>query len=117
MPVWGVWHLGSLWLSSSKDSRKARNLAGNPRCSLATEDAVNPVVVEGVATLVSDLEVLRKVLELENRKYKTSYGMDLFDPAVNSTFRVRPIHVFALLQEDFTGSPTRWTFEPDPTDR
>lgn len=117
MPVWGMWHQDSVWFSSSKESRKALNLTRNPRCSLATEDADNPVVVEGVAGLVIDREVLREVLDLENRKYKTSYGLELLDPEVNSTFRVRPIHVFALLQEDFTGSPTRWTFEPDPTDR
>src|ERR687885_452744 len=31
MPVWGVWHQRSLWFSSSRGSRKARNLAADPR--------------------------------------------------------------------------------------
>lgn len=126
MPVWSMWHENSLWFSSSKQSRKARNLLLNPRCSIATEDADNPVVVEGLADVVTDLGLadvvtdlglLREVLDLENRKYKTSYGMEMLDPAVNSTFRIRPVSVFALLQVDFTGSPTRWTFEGDPSRR
>jgi len=32
MPVWGIWHDGALWFSSSRQSRKARNLAADPRC-------------------------------------------------------------------------------------
>ncbi|MDQ2759398.1 MAG: pyridoxamine 5'-phosphate oxidase family protein [Actinomycetota bacterium] len=38
MPVWGVWHEDHLWFSSSKGSRKARNLAAEPRCSISTDD-------------------------------------------------------------------------------
>src|SRR3977135_2245662 len=53
MPVWAVWHAGALWLSSSKASRKARNLAADPRCVLTTEDPTNPVVVEGEAGLLT----------------------------------------------------------------
>ena len=45
MPVWGMWHEDEFWFSSSKPSRKARNLIANPRCVFATEDAENPVVV------------------------------------------------------------------------
>jgi nitroimidazol reductase NimA-like FMN-containing flavoprotein (pyridoxamine 5'-phosphate oxidase superfamily) len=48
MPVWAVWHAGALWFSSSERSRKARNLAADPRCSLTTEDPLNPIVAEGV---------------------------------------------------------------------
>jgi len=31
MPVWGMWQESAFWFSSSKDSRKARNLAANTR--------------------------------------------------------------------------------------
>jgi PPOX class probable F420-dependent enzyme len=110
MPVWGVWDDASLWLSSSRGSRKARNLAGDPRCVVATEDAHNPVVVEGTAELVTAPEALARMLRLVNAKYATSYTAELVDPAVNATIRVRPRWAFGLKQEDFTGSPTRWTF-------
>jgi hypothetical protein len=49
MPVWGVWDDEVLWFSSSLGSRKARNVAGDPRCVIATEDANEPVVLEGRA--------------------------------------------------------------------
>lgn len=111
MPVWGMWHDGAFWFSSSRGSRKARNLSADPRCTVTTEDAANPVVVEGVAELVTDREALERVLALENAKYSTAYGMDTLDPARNSAFRVRPRWVFGLREDDFTGSPTRWEFK------
>ena len=111
MPVWGMWHQGSFWFSTSKPSRKARNLSADPRCTVATEDAANPVVVEGLAELVTDRDDLATMLALENAKYATEYGIETLDPAVNSTFRVRPRWVFGLRSDDFTGSPTRWDFE------
>ncbi len=112
MPVWGMWHDSSFWFSSSKPSRKARNLAANPHCTIATEDAANPVVVEGVAELIDDPADLASMLSLENEKYATNYGIETLDPALNSAFRVRPTWAFGLRADDFTGSPTRWEFEP-----
>jgi hypothetical protein len=92
MPVWGLWHQESFWFSSSKGSRKARNLVADPRC------------------VVTEHEALETVLALENAKYETNYGMELLDPELNSVFRVHPSWGFGLSEEDFTGSPTRWSF-------
>ena len=111
MPVWAVWHAGALWFSSSKSSRKARNLAADARCVLTTEDPTNPVVVEGTAELLTDPSDLETLLVAENAKYGTDYGIDMLDPAVNCAYRVHPRRVFALRAGEFTGSPTRWTFE------
>ena len=113
MPVWAVWKAGTLWFSSSNGSRKARNLAGEPRCSLSTDDPREPVVVHGRTVRVTDPDALAAMLAAENAKYGTSYGMDTVDPAVNSVFSLRPEWVFALDSRDFTGSPTRFTFRGD----
>jgi general stress protein 26 len=110
MPVWGLWSEQSFWFSSSRGSRKARNLTADPRCVVTTEDAMQPVILEGTAELVTDRHTLETVLALENTKYGTDYGMELMDPEVNSVFRVRPAWGFGLTEEDFTGSPTRWQF-------
>jgi len=59
---------------------------------------------------VVDLDVVRRFLDAFNTKYSTDYGLDFFDPAVNATFRVRPVWAFGLVEDEFTGSPTRWTF-------
>ena len=111
MPVWGMWHESAFWFSSSLPSRKSKNLSADPRCVVTTEDAENPVVVEGVAELVTRAADLATMLALENAKYATDYGIEMLDPALNSCFGVRPRWVFGLQSGDFTGSPTRWTFE------
>ena len=117
MPVWGVWDGAALWLSSSGGSRKTRNLTADPRCTVATDNALEPVVLEGRARLVVDLEQLRAVLEAMNAKYDTAYTMELMDPDVNACFRIEPRSAFALLEGDFTGSPTRWEFSAEADGR
>ena len=110
MPVWGVWHDSRLWFSCSRGSRKTRNLASDPRCAISTDDAQEPVVLEGRAELVTDRERLAAILDRINSKYETNLGRETLDPSVNACFRVRPSLVFGLTEDDFTGSPTRWTF-------
>jgi len=110
MPVWAVWLDDRLWFSSASGSRKARNLVAEPRCSMATEDPVEPVVVHGPAERISDRALLLGMLAAENAKYQTAYGEDMIDPAANSVFALRPEWVFALDSTDFTGTPTRFAF-------
>jgi hypothetical protein len=111
MPVWGIWHDCAFRFSSSKPSRKSKNLSADPRCVVATEDAENPVVLEGTAQLISSAADLAMLLALENAKYSTDYGIEMLDPVANSAFRVVPLWAFGLQAGDFTGSPTRWNFE------
>jgi hypothetical protein len=46
------------------------------------------VVVEGLAEPVTDEAQLAAVLDAENRKYDTDYGIEMLDPTVNYCFRV-----------------------------
>ncbi len=110
MPVWAVWHAGRLWFSSSNGSRKARNLGREPRCTVSTDNPLEPVVVQGQVERVTDRDALMAMLRAENAKYGTAYGPDLVDPASSSVFALRPEWVFALDSSDFTGSPTRFVF-------
>ena len=110
MPVWAIWHADRLLFSSSNGSRKARNLRHDPRCAVTTEEPRNAGVVEGVAELITRREELEAFLEAENPKYGTSYGFDMVDPALNSCFRMKPTWAFGVRADNFTGSPTRWTF-------
>jgi hypothetical protein len=110
MPVWGVWDSGALWFSSSLQSRKIANLRRDPRCVATTEDAVDPVIIEGIAAIITDAESIAWFLAALNGKYGTDYGSDLVDPVANATVRVEPETAFGLLGQDFSGSPTRWRF-------
>src|SRR5271154_6291349 len=49
MVVWGLWHDGRFLFSTGGQSRKAKNLAQNPHCIIATENAAEAVIVEGEA--------------------------------------------------------------------
>ena len=111
MPVWGVWNDGSLWFSSSLGSRKALNLAHDTRCVLTTDDARNPVIVEGDAERINDLDLIAAFNDTANAKYETNYTVDFYDPATNGVWQVRPSWAFGLVGDDFTGSPTRWEFD------
>lgn len=112
MPVWGVLNDDQLfWVSSAVRSRKALNIANDPRCTVATEDEQHPVVVNGEGEIRTSPEELAHVLELINAKYASDYGMDMMDPVQNATIRVRSRWALGLDADDFTGSPTRWTFE------
>ncbi len=110
MPVWGVWDGAALWFSSSGRSRKIANLTHDPRCVATTDDALDPVILEGTAEVVVHEDAIGRFLELLNAKYDVDYPLDFLDPAVNATVRVLPHTAFALLQSDFLGSPTRWRF-------
>ena len=110
MPVWGVWWRDALWFSCGLRSRKARNIGHDHRCVVTTDDARNPVVIEGTATRVSTTDLLGGFNDTVNTKYDTDYAVDFYDPAVNGVFRVEPLWAFGVTEDDFTGSPTRWTF-------
>lgn len=111
MPVWGVWIEDALWFSSSRSSRKTRNLAGNPHISIATDNAYEPVVIEGKVMLIDDMAAIGTFVAKVNQKYETDYSIDFFNTTDNACFRVAPAWAFGLTESDFTGSPTRWVFD------
>jgi len=110
VPVWGVWLDESLWFSSGLRARKARNVARDPRCTLTTDNANEPVILDGVATLVRDRPAIERFATAVDEKYATAYGPDFYDPEQNGCYRVTAHTVFALDEKQFTTSPTRWTF-------
>ncbi len=95
MIVWGLWLEARFYFSTGQKSRKARNLAANPRCVICSERAEQAVVVEGVAELVSD------------RTIRKQFGRDLSE----AIYVVRPLVAFGLFEKKFMASATRWTFE------
>jgi nitroimidazol reductase NimA-like FMN-containing flavoprotein (pyridoxamine 5'-phosphate oxidase superfamily) len=113
MPVWGMWDDSTLWFTSATQSRKVKNLRADPRCCVTTEDASDPVIIEGTARFVTDPAILQRVVDLMNAKYHSDVDLDFLNPATNATIGVRPQRVFSMLHSDFTGSPTRWVFDED----
>ena len=54
MVIWGLWIDGAFYFSTGQESRKAKNLACNPKCIVCTENSSEAVVVEGEARRVHD---------------------------------------------------------------
>jgi nitroimidazol reductase NimA-like FMN-containing flavoprotein (pyridoxamine 5'-phosphate oxidase superfamily) len=105
-PVWAVWHGERVWFSCGPRSRKARNLADCPQCTVTTDDARAPVVVEGVAERIADRDAIEAVRLDMVAKYEYEMSLDFL--LANAVFAVRPVKVIGLVEDDFTGSPTRW---------
>ncbi|WP_017599908.1 pyridoxamine 5'-phosphate oxidase family protein [Nocardiopsis lucentensis] len=53
-PVWFAHVRDRWWVSTGPGTVKARNIAADPRVSLALEDGDEPVVAEGTATVHTD---------------------------------------------------------------
>lgn len=111
MVVWGLWQDGRFLFSTGATSRKARNLAENPKCVVGTEHAQEAVIVEGVAE-VADVAARRKLIPAYEKKYKFDLSpmkedwLSMREPV----FAVRPNVVFALWEKYFQGKSTRWKF-------
>lgn len=112
MPIWGLWTDEAFWFSSGGASRKVRNLARDPRCTVAIDDAIDPVVLDGVAEVHAGEQDRRQFLDALNAKYAVDYGLDFLDGVTALCLKVSPVTAFGLRQADFAGSPTRWTFTP-----
>src|SRR5262249_35585496 len=55
MVIWALWFEVALYFATGSTSRKARNLAGNPHCTICTENAAEAVIVEGVSDTERDI--------------------------------------------------------------
>lgn len=108
MAVWGIWLDDVLYFSTGRRSRKARNLAENPYCSVCTERANEAVIVEGVARLVRQPARLARIARVYRAKYHMTY------PADSNVYAVLPRVVFGFIEseEEFSAAATRWRFPP-----
>jgi hypothetical protein len=52
VPIWFVWLDGEIYILTSLQSVKARNLLANPRASIALENGSTPLIAECAARLV-----------------------------------------------------------------
>lgn len=105
--VWGLWLDNAFWFSCALDSRKAKNLARDPRCTVTTERGDEAVIIEGTARPVKGRAKLLPFV----RAYKKKYDWDM-DPAADGYFVVTPRVAFAFTEhaDEFGPSATRYEF-------
>ena len=99
MPVWGLWHDGGLVFSSGASSRKARNLAADPRVVVHLESGDEAVILEGGAV---QIEPTQELLGEYAAKYQP------VDPKIGHWYFVRPRRAYAFREQDYPQSATRF---------
>jgi hypothetical protein len=116
MPVWGVWlpEPSTFLFSCAPSSRKARNLAENPRATVAVDDTVEVVSVEGTTRTVQPDEVADG-LDAYVRKYYEDEGAWAGAKeflAQNLIVELLPQRAFGVIEteEDFGPRATRWVW-------
>jgi general stress protein 26 len=106
MPVWGLWHEGAFYFSSSPDSRKAKNLAANTEVNVHLESGDEVVILEGIAGEESDQELLKRLGEDYSRKY----GYEVEFTGGRPLHAVGPRVAYAWTEKEFPRTATRFTF-------
>jgi hypothetical protein len=95
MIIWGLWFDGAFWFGTGSKTQKARNLAKNPNCIVGTQNAAEAVILEGVAELMTDPAIGRKLEPTSLSKYGMSGG-----DGSGPLYRVRPSRVFGLYRKE-----------------
>jgi hypothetical protein len=130
-PIIGMWMEGAFYFISGERTAKGRNLAREPRCSVVTGTTTLPsldLIVDGVASMVTDEATLRSVIEAFRTKME--WPLEVRDGRVHgpnaptagpppyALWQVRPSSVIGLPgmtgMEEFAPEdllrPTRWNF-------
>jgi hypothetical protein len=87
VPVWYLWDGQSVWVHGHSSTRKFKQLAANPACSIAIDHATSgvdfwAVLLEGQAELITDPVV---VVPMAERIYVRYIGVEgLLDPVPQS---------------------------------
>jgi hypothetical protein len=106
--VWGLWFEGSFYFATSPSSVTGQNISTNPSLSVNLESGDDVVILEGTVEVVSDPAVLSQLDEVYYKKY--SYHLIHEDGGLVYTLRHKV--AFAWLERDFTGSATKYRFQP-----
>ncbi len=119
--VGALWVDGTFWFQTGPKTRKARNLALNPRCSISTAADDFDVTINGEATLVRDPATVaamaaRWAEDWPVRVDESGWGLtaDFSAPSAGPppwfVYRLEPNRATALLTTD-PGGATTWHFE------
>ena len=120
--VGALWHDGTFWFETGARSRKGRNLARDPRCTLTVSTHEFDLSVEGTAEQVADPGT---VADLAARWAAEGWpaeadgsGTAITAPYSAPSAGPPPWHVYRITPERATalqtvepGGATRWTFD------
>jgi PPOX class probable F420-dependent enzyme len=113
-PVWGVVTGHTLYLYSERSTRKARNIAADPRVVVHLESGDDVVIVRGTAEDLGSPTDVPEVVAALAAKYTAPGDRQYLpgaDPAFDVVYAVRPRSAMAWRLADYDGSQRRWAGE------
>lgn len=115
LPVWGVWDEAErrFAFSCGVRARKARNLAGNPRCAVMVDDTVECLSLEGTAARVDGEDRQAQWIDRYLAKYRPiAPSLSAEFIGQNLLFEFAPERAFAVIEreDEFATRATRWRF-------
>jgi PPOX class probable F420-dependent enzyme len=119
--VGALWADGAFWFETGDETRKARNLARDPRCSLSVATHDFDLVVEGKAEKVTDPPTVAAMAERwaaggwparvddTGRALTAEFSAPSAGPPPWFVYRLAPVRATALATIE-PGGASRWTF-------
>jgi PPOX class probable F420-dependent enzyme len=116
-----LWSRGAFWFETGERTRKGRNLARDPRCTLSLATHEFDLVIEGVAERVTDPAVVATMAEQWRAQgwpahvdssgvaLTAEYSAPSAGPPPWTIYRITAHHAASLLTVD-PGGATRWRF-------
>ena len=120
--IGAIWVDGAFWFETGASSRKGRNLARDPRCSLGVATDSFDVVVEGEAQVVTDPDTVASMaarwaedgwparVDESGTAITADYSAPSAGPPPWHVYRLTPRRATALATVE-PGGATRWTFD------
>ena len=119
--VGAVWMEGTFWFQTGKPTRKHRNIARDPRCSVAVSILGADLVLEGRAVRVKDPELVARAAKAWNQQgwpaepddtgtgITAPFNAPSQGPPPWSVYRIEPTSATVMLGSEPGGS-TRFNF-------
>lgn len=115
-----LWVDGAFWFETGESSRKARNLARDPRCTLSLATKEFDLVVEGEASIVDDPALVAKLAAMwapdwpcrvdeSGVALTAEFSAPSAGPPPWRVYKITPREATALATIE-PGGATRWTF-------
>jgi hypothetical protein len=117
--IGAVWHDGDIYLVSGPQTRKSRNLAANPNCTISVRYPGIDLVLEGEAGRVTDAATLEELaavyreggwpVTVEGDAFTAPYSAPSAGPPPWHLYRLACHTVFGVASAEPHGA-TRWRF-------
>jgi hypothetical protein len=118
--VGAIWDDGRVWIVSGPETRKSRNLAERPACSIALSFEGLDLVIEGHAERVTDGATLERIAaryaeggwpaRVEDGAFTYDYSAPSAGPPPWYVYAITPTTVYGVLASA-PGGATRWRFD------